>query len=103
LTGGGSDVPRLGSKARPVVVRVPTQEQALATSAVCREFDLHCIVDVEPDQPEDLRDLERALDPPGYAGLHRIGRNDPCPCGSGKKYKKCCDGRELAAATGASR
>ena len=19
-----------------------------------------------------------------------IGRNDPCPCGSGKKYKKCC-------------
>lgn len=22
-----------------------------------------------------------------------VGRNDPCPCGSGKKYKKCC-GRE---------
>ncbi|WP_085931013.1 SEC-C metal-binding domain-containing protein [Anaerophaga thermohalophila] len=24
--------------------------------------------------------------------LHRLkpGRNDPCPCGSGKKYKKCC-------------
>ncbi len=22
----------------------------------------------------------------------RIGRNDPCPCGSGKKYKKCCMG-----------
>ena len=21
---------------------------------------------------------------------HKIGRNDPCPCGSGKKYKKCC-------------
>jgi preprotein translocase subunit SecA len=20
----------------------------------------------------------------------KIGRNDPCPCGSGKKYKKCC-------------
>ncbi|MDH4100796.1 MAG: SEC-C domain-containing protein [Oscillospiraceae bacterium] len=19
-----------------------------------------------------------------------MGRNDPCPCGSGKKYKKCC-------------
>ncbi|MCL5056622.1 MAG: preprotein translocase subunit SecA [Actinobacteria bacterium] len=24
----------------------------------------------------------------------KVGRNDPCPCGSGKKYKKCC-GREL--------
>jgi len=22
----------------------------------------------------------------------KIGRNDPCPCGSGKKYKKCCSG-----------
>ena len=21
---------------------------------------------------------------------HKIGRNDPCPCGSGKKYKCCC-------------
>jgi hypothetical protein len=23
------------------------------------------------------------------------GRNDPCPCGSGKKFKKCCDGKLL--------
>jgi SEC-C motif len=23
-------------------------------------------------------------------GIPKIGRNDPCPCGSGKKYKKCC-------------
>ncbi len=23
----------------------------------------------------------------------KIGRNDPCPCGSGKKYKKCCGAR----------
>ena len=26
----------------------------------------------------------------------KIGRNDPCPCGSGKKYKKCCLGRPAA-------
>lgn len=26
---------------------------------------------------------------PNIAGV-KIGRNDPCPCGSGKKYKKCC-------------
>jgi len=24
----------------------------------------------------------------------KVGRNDPCPCGSGKKYKKCCLGKE---------
>jgi hypothetical protein len=23
--------------------------------------------------------------------MTKIGRNDPCPCGSGKKYKKCCE------------
>lgn len=22
--------------------------------------------------------------------MHKVGRNEPCPCGSGKKYKKCC-------------
>jgi preprotein translocase subunit SecA len=26
----------------------------------------------------------------------KVGRNDPCPCGSGKKYKKCCLARESA-------
>ena len=26
------------------------------------------------------------------SGRTRIGRNDPCPCGSGKKYKRCCGG-----------
>ena len=26
----------------------------------------------------------------GPAGAAPVGRNDPCPCGSGKKYKKCC-------------
>lgn len=23
----------------------------------------------------------------------RVGRNEPCPCGSGKKFKRCCLGR----------
>lgn len=25
-----------------------------------------------------------------YRSGPKVGRNDPCPCGSGKKYKKCC-------------
>jgi preprotein translocase subunit SecA len=27
----------------------------------------------------------------------KVGRNDPCPCGSGKKYKKCCGATHAAA------
>jgi hypothetical protein len=23
--------------------------------------------------------------------MHKVGRNDSCPCGSGKKFKKCCE------------
>lgn len=42
------------------------------------------------DLPSDMEDLT-----PAPSGTHvhfspRVGRNDPCPCGSGKKYKKCC-------------
>lgn len=37
----------------------------------------------------------------GSAGMTRqragpkVGRNDPCPCGSGKKHKKCCEGKAV--------
>jgi|ERR1700759_1256621 tetratricopeptide (TPR) repeat protein len=30
--------------------------------------------------------------------MAKIGRNDPCPCGSGKKYKRCCLANDEAAA-----
>lgn len=32
---------------------------------------------------------------PAKAEAHRPGRNDPCPCGSGKKYKKCCGAKTV--------
>ena len=42
------------------------------------------------------RELNEVLPPPGpnadapRSPSTKIGRNDPCPCGSGRKYKKCC-------------
>ena len=36
----------------------------------------------EGGAPEDRSPVKREGD--------KVGRNDPCPCGSGKKYKKCC-------------
>ena len=42
-------------------------------------------------QPTDpLESLRRRLYSPHVNPNKDIGRNDPCPCGSGKKYKKCC-------------
>ena len=40
------------------------------------------------DLEKMLRAMERTLNPP--IRKQKIGRNDPCPCGSGKKYKFCC-------------
>ena len=45
--------------------------------------------------PSDLEDifadpLLRPLPEPARWQGRKVGRNDPCPCGSGKKYKKCC-------------
>jgi uncharacterized protein YecA (UPF0149 family) len=31
-----------------------------------------------------------AAPPAASPALPKVGRNDVCPCGSGKKYKKCC-------------
>ena len=35
-------------------------------------------------------DANRVHQGSGVSGPGKVGRNDPCPCGSGKKYKKCC-------------
>lgn len=37
---------------------------------------------------KELSAMEKTL--PGSARPPKVGRNDPCPCGSGKKYKHCC-------------
>jgi hypothetical protein len=52
--------------------------------------------DVPDSLDEDDDEWERPLQSPPADLLTirhdapRVGRNDPCPCGSGKKYKKCC-------------
>lgn len=33
---------------------------------------------------------EEPKEPPALPKKKKVGRNDPCPCGSGKKFKKCC-------------
>ena len=43
--------------------------------------------------PNELATLYNRRPPFATSGVikkPKIGRNDPCPCGSGKKYKKCC-------------
>ena len=55
------------------------------------QFERHAQVSPE-DQPGRSLPRETApqpVNPQKFSGLS-VGRNDPCPCGSGKKHKKCC-------------
>jgi preprotein translocase subunit SecA len=38
----------------------------------------------------DVLNKQASAAKPVQSNLPKVGRNDPCPCGSGKKYKKCC-------------
>jgi preprotein translocase subunit SecA len=46
------------------------------------------------EEPTVMRDPRLGpslkVTPPPVKSQPKVGRNDPCPCGSGKKYKKCC-------------
>ncbi len=82
---------QLGTSKRPAVVRVHTQAKAEEILSTCDRYGWKVIVGIEPDQDEDVSDVDRLLHPSEAAKAAAMpGRNDPCPCGSGRKYKKCC-------------
>ena len=82
---------RLGSEKRPIVLRVGSEDRAYELSQICEENGFKFIIGIEPDEPENIDDLNQALNPnKPIVKTVSYNRNDPCPCGSGKKYKKCC-------------
>lgn len=44
----------------------------------------------EISKEREFKNLKSSTDNTFIRKKEKIGRNDPCPCGSGKKYKKCC-------------
>jgi SWIM/SEC-C metal-binding protein len=84
----------LGTSKRPAIVRVQTMQRVEEISDLCGQHGIHFIIGLEPDKPEDISDVERALAARQPAlRVTKTGRNELCPCGSGKKFKKCCEGR----------
>jgi len=82
---------KLGSEKRPLWARVQTMEKADEIASLCDSRGWKFTVGIEPDQPEDISEVRRLLNPPFKAAPSQvIARNAPCPCGSGSKYKKCC-------------
>ncbi len=86
---------RLGTHKHPAILRVRSASRAEELLYVCQDHAWQVIVGVEPEEPEDISDLEKLLRdvrPNANAArpAPRVSGNDYCPCGSGKKFKKCC-------------
>ena len=83
---------QLGSEKNPLYFTVKTEAHAFAIMALCEKRGWKATARISPDEPEDTSDLDRVRQPPPRPIKvgEKIGRNDPCTCGSGKKYKKCC-------------
>jgi len=82
---------KLGTEKNPAVVRVRTARRLKEVSRLFNAKGWKFKIGLEPDKPEDITALERLLNPPKPKIVEKkLGRNEPCSCGSGKKYKICC-------------
>ena len=80
-----------------MTVKVQSGEQ-LDQAAEEMENRAESIANVTYTAPTETGEVETTVNEPirrlpasalAAAGLPPVGRNDPCPCGSGKKYKQC--------------
>jgi uncharacterized protein YchJ len=92
IVANGMD-PRYWGMAKSLVMQaeaggIDTQDDQ-AMERYVAEYNLRLMEESLSAQP-DLRDLSPTM--PIVEHSPKIGRNAPCPCGSGRKYKKCCGG-----------
>ncbi|WP_092758447.1 preprotein translocase subunit SecA [Rhodoferax sp. OV413] len=76
-----------------MTVKVQSSEQ-LGEAAEAMEDRAESIANVTYTAPTETGEVETRVDagstrPPAAGNIPRVGRNDPCPCGSGNKYKLC--------------
>ncbi len=84
---------RLGTEKAPAKVSVKNTEREEELKALFTENNWVYEITVDSDAAENTRDLEILQDKQESVAAvttKTASRNDPCPCGSGKKYKKCC-------------
>ena len=90
------DTPNSESEGRPA--SAPASALSRPSGPVTAKDAFAALMGVSPDQVRASGPA--GMPSPGMPGapmrqsMPTVGRNDPCPCGSGKKYKKCC-GRNL--------
>ncbi|RPJ05189.1 MAG: hypothetical protein EHM28_12605, partial [Spirochaetaceae bacterium] len=82
----------LGTKANPARVTVQTKIRAKELEAIFKAKEWVHEITVDKSKEENISDL-KLLQHPVKTVVNKkgkVGRNEKCPCGSGKKYKHCC-------------
>jgi SWIM/SEC-C metal-binding protein len=80
---------KLGIKQKPAIVKVKDEARAKEILAMFNSNNgWQVIIGIEPQEKEDISDVERLPNPPKPLISQKVDRNAPCPCGSGKKSKK---------------
>ncbi len=82
-----------GSKKYPLELVVTSAERKIEVQSMVDEHYLYAdiAIDLTDDAEENILDLTAVLTKPKTTSVEKLpARNDPCSCGSGKKFKKCC-------------
>lgn len=80
-----------GSKKHPIAITLTNEVRQSEIEALLKQHGLFANITLDADAKEDIGQLETVLNKPTTLVLEKTpSRNDPCSCGSGKKYKKCC-------------
>ena len=82
---------KAGSEESPLTLVVTNESRKTEVEQILQENTLFADIEVNCDIDENLVELEGILNKPQPTTFDKKPqRNDPCSCGSGKKYKKCC-------------
>ncbi|MGL6170562.1 MAG: PBPRA1643 family SWIM/SEC-C metal-binding motif protein [Vibrio sp.] len=82
---------KAGSEEAPIQIIVASEARKVEIAALLAENAIVANITIDSTQPENTLELDTLLNKPKTITFDKTpNRNDPCLCGSGKKYKKCC-------------
>lgn len=82
---------KAGTAEAPISVIVSSEERKNEIELIAQQNAIVVDIVVDAAQTENTIELDTILNKPKTTVFEKTpNRNDPCSCGSGKKYKKCC-------------
>lgn len=82
---------KLGTERKPLTLVVNSEQRKTEIESIVAEHGFFADITVDSQGDENINELNGLLNKPKTMTFEKTpNRNDPCLCGSGKKYKKCC-------------